>query len=117
EDRLLVRDANRYLAERRTAELLARRASPPPKSGKQPSVLRVFELPRQIEWLQLRTEGHCFFTLGGKSLSLTLLRGIWGGEFQSLSWHWPAGTVKRGVMFDPTMQQVRAVAPATSGGG
>ncbi len=116
QDRLLSRDANRYLAERRSAELRASRAAPPPIPGNKPAVRRRFELPRQIQWLQLRREGHWFYALGVTAKRLTLLRGIWEGEYQSLSWDCPAEAVKPGFVFEPTAEQGKAVALARPDG-
>lgn len=109
EDRLLARDANRHLAERRNAELLARRAAPPPPTGKKPIIVRRFELPRQIEWAQLRSEWHWFFALGFTRKRMTILRGVWEGEFQSLSWDWNHSL----ALFEPTGERGKALAIST----
>lgn len=109
QDRLLSRDSNRYLAGRRSAELRARRVEPLHVPGKKPVVHRRIELPRQIGWLQLRSEGHWFYVLGTTPKRLTLLRGVWEGQFQSLSWDCPAEAVKNGFVFEPTMERGRAV--------
>jgi MoxR-vWA-beta-propeller ternary system domain bpX3 len=106
EDRLLARDANRYLAERRNAERLARTIAAPPISGKKPIVVRRFELPRQIEWSQLRSEWHWFFALGFTRKRMTVLRGVWEGEFQSLSWDWSHET----CIFEPTAERGKTLA-------
>jgi hypothetical protein len=106
EDRLLARDANRHLADRRNADLLARRAAPPPPAGKKPIIIRRFELPRQIEWAQLRSEWHWFFALGFTSKRMTVLRGVWEGEFQSLSWDCNHET----NVFEPTAERGKALA-------
>lgn len=102
EDRLLARDANRHIAARRAAELHRRRTTPPPLPGRTPRVLRRFDLPAQIEWLEVRTEGNWFYALGVTAKRLTVLRGIWEGEFQSLSWECPREIVKGGMVFEPT---------------
>jgi tetratricopeptide (TPR) repeat protein len=116
QDRLLSRDAHRYLTERRSAELRVRRVTPPPLPGNKPVMHHRFELPRQIQWLQLRREGPWFFALGVTARRLTLLRGTWDGEYQSLSWDCPAEAVKQGFVFEPTAEQGRAVALARSDG-
>jgi hypothetical protein len=106
----LSREANRYLSERRSSELRARRVTPPPVPGNKPVIHRRFELPRQIQWLQLRREWHWFFALGVTAKRVTLLRGVWEGESQSLSWDSPAEAVKQGIIFETTAEQGRAVA-------
>jgi hypothetical protein len=116
-DRLLSRDTNRYLADRRSAELGVRRVVPPPLPGNKPTVVRRFDLlGRQIQWLRLRCEGHWFFALGVTPQLLMLLRGVWEGQFQSLAWECPAAAVRQGFVFEPTAQQGRAVALARSDG-
>lgn len=114
QDRLLARDANRHLAGRREAELRVRRVTPPPIPGKKPIVVRRIELPRQIEWLQLRSEWNFFYALGVTPKRLTLVRGRWDGEFQSLSWDCSASTVKNGLLFEPTRGQGQSVVLKTS---
>jgi tetratricopeptide (TPR) repeat protein len=116
QDRLLSRDANRYLADRRGMELRSRRVTPPPAPGDKPVVHRRFELPRQIQWLHLRREWHWFFALGVTAKRVTLLRGVWEGESQSLSWDCPAEAVKQGIVFEPTGEQGKAVALARMDG-
>lgn len=106
EDRLLGRDANRHLADRCNAELLARRAAAPPVAGKKPIIIRRFELPHQIEWAQLRSEWHWFFALGFTSKRMTVLRGVWEGEFQSLSWEWSYNA----GLFEPTADRGKMLA-------
>ncbi len=116
EDRLLARDANRHIAARRAAELHRRRPTPPPLPGRIPRVLRRFDLPAQIEWLEVRTEGNWFYALGVTAKRLTVLRGIWEGEFQSLSWECPREFVKGGMVFEPTCDAGNglALAPFTT---
>jgi tetratricopeptide (TPR) repeat protein len=116
QDRLLSRDANRYLAERRGAELRASRVTPPPIPGARPTVARRFELPRPMQWLALRREGPWFYALGVTAKRLTLLRGIWDGQYQSLSWEFPAAAVKQGLVFEPTAEQGRGIALARADG-
>jgi hypothetical protein len=116
QDRLLSRDANRYLAARRSATLRAHRVEPPRAPGKTPVVHRQIELPRQIRWMQLRSESHWFYVLGTTPKRLTLLRGIWEGQFQSLSWDCPAEAVKNGFIFEPTVERGQAVVLARADG-
>src|SRR5262249_40830286 len=86
EHRLLARDTHRNLNDRRQAE-----AQTVPirilndAGGKKPIIVRRIELPRPIKWLHLRAESNWFFALGATPMRLTLLRGIWDGQFQSLS--------------------------------
>jgi hypothetical protein len=105
EDRLLARDANRHLAERRNAERLARTLAPP-LAAKKPIIIRRFELPRQIEWAQLRSEWHWFFALGFTRKRMTVLRGVWEGEFQSLSWDWSHDA----AVFEPAAERGKMLA-------
>jgi tetratricopeptide (TPR) repeat protein len=106
EDRLLARDGNRHLADRRNAEILTRRATPPPLAGKKPVIVRKFDLPRQIEWVQLRSEWHWFFALGFTRKRMTVLRGVWEGQFQSLTWDWSHDT----RVFEPTAERGKSLA-------
>jgi tetratricopeptide (TPR) repeat protein len=116
QDRLLSRDANRYLADRRNNELRARRVTPPPLPGNKPVVVRSFSLPLQIRWLHLRSERNWFFALGTTPKRVTLLRGIWQGTYQSLSWECSAEAVRNGFVFEPTAEQGKAVALAGADG-
>jgi tetratricopeptide (TPR) repeat protein len=116
EDRLLLRDGNRYISDRRSVELRSPRATkPPPLPGAKPVVHRRFELPRQIQWLALRREWHWFYALGGTAKRLTLLRGVWEGEYQSLSWEGSAASARNGVIFEPTDEKGKAVVLAKAG--
>ncbi len=105
EDRLLARDANRHLAERRNAERLARTLTPP-TSGRKPTIIRRFELPRTVQWAQLRSEWHWFFALGFTQKRMTVIRGVWEGEFQSLSWDCSHET----CIFEPTGERGKVLA-------
>ncbi len=117
QDRLLVRDSNRYLLARRDRELRAHRVTPKPTTGNRPVVERRFELPRQMEWLQLRSEWHGFFALGVTAKRLTMVRGIWEGEIQSVSWNCSAVLVRNAALvFEPTREQGREVALAIASG-
>ena len=115
-DRLLARDANRHLAGRREGELRARRVTPPPASGNRPVVVRRFELPRQMEWLRLRNEWHWFYAAGVTAKRLTVVRGVWEGELQSISWSVAAESVKGGLILEPTGERGSAVLLKTASG-
>ena len=79
-------------------------------------MVRRFELPRQIQWQQLRHEWHWFYALGVTHRHLTLVRGIWEGDCQSLSWDCTAQEVQSGFVFEPTAERGRAVALARASG-
>lgn len=112
-DRMLVRDTNRFLAQLQENQNRLRQANPPPASAGKLENLRQLELPRQIEWLQLAAEGHWFYALGVTSKHLTLVRGVWAGEIQSLSWNYPGAEIKHATMlFEPTGEQGRMLAVA-----
>ena len=115
QDRLISRDANRYQSDRRSGEQRVRRVTPPPVPGKKPVKHHRFELPRQMQWLQLRREWHWFYAIGVSAKRLTLVRGVWEGDYQSLSWECPAEVVKQGFVFEPTAEQGKAVALARPG--
>ncbi|MFO1513667.1 MAG: hypothetical protein U1F83_12240 [Verrucomicrobiota bacterium] len=116
QDRLLARDANRYLSNRREAELRKRRVLPPPVPGNKPVIVNRFELPLQMEWLLLRNEWHWFYAVGVTLKRLTLIRGIWQGELQSLSWECPRAAVKSGLIFEPSRERGHAVVLKTLSG-
>ncbi|MEW6158744.1 MAG: hypothetical protein AB1813_15065, partial [Verrucomicrobiota bacterium] len=109
DDRLLERDANRFLAQRRAAQARAIRITPPPLPGPKPDVHRRFELPRQIQWLKMRSEWHWFFALGVTPKHVIVLRGIWEGEYQTLSWPYTAETVRHGMYFESAGEQGNAL--------
>jgi hypothetical protein len=75
-----------------------------------------FDLPRQIQWLQLRRESHWFYALGVTGKRLTLLRGAWEGVYQSLSWDCPAEAVRQGFIFEPRQEQEKFVVLARADG-
>ena len=117
QDKLLARDANRHLSGRREEAMRIRRVTPPPMPGNKPVIVRRFELPRQIEWLQLRTERHWFFAVGLTPKRLTLVRGVWEGELQSLSWDCSTEAVRNnGLVFEPTAELGKAVVLKTLNG-
>jgi len=116
QDRLLARDANRHLAGRRERELRRRRVTPPPVPGNRPVVVGRFELPRQMEWLRLRNEWHWFYAAGVTAKRLTIVRGVWTGELQSVSWSLSAESVKSGLIMEPTGERGRAVLLKTASG-
>ena len=115
EDRLLARDTHRHLAGRRQAELHAVpiriSTNGTNGTGKNPPVVRRIELPRPIKWLYLRAESNWFFALGVTPMRLTLLRGIWDGQFQSLSWSCDTELVRDGLLlFEPMADRGKTVA-------
>ncbi len=117
QDRLLARDANRHLAGRRGQELRTRQITPPPILGNKPVVVRRFELPRQMSWLHLRRSWHWYFAVGVTPKRLTVVRGVWEGEMQSLSWECSSELVKNNnLVFEPTEDRGRTVALAMPGG-
>jgi tetratricopeptide (TPR) repeat protein len=112
QDRLLARDANRHLATRREVELRGRRVTPPPLPGNEPVLVRRFELPRQIQWTHLCSEWHFFFAVGFTAKHLTMVRGVWEGNFQSLSWecvHKNPGITVEMLRVEPGRRQGRMV--------
>jgi tetratricopeptide (TPR) repeat protein len=116
QDRLLARDANRHLSGRRETERRVRRVTPTPVNWNKPEVVRRFDLPRQIDWVRLRNESNWFYAVGISEKRLTMARGIWEGEIQSLSWPCAAGVVRSGALiFESTGEQGRAVTLALSG--
>ena len=112
QDRLLARDGNRFLADRREARRQSALRTPPPLPAKKPFVIRRIELPRQMEWLALRNEWHSFFAAGVTANRLTVVRGVWEGEFQSVSWDCPTQLAKTGLLFEPTGDRGNALAVA-----
>ncbi|MGC3961065.1 MAG: hypothetical protein QM813_24985 [Verrucomicrobiota bacterium] len=78
EDRLLPRDANRYMNTRRETATRVRRITATPERSADLVVVRRFDLPRQVEWIRLRQEANWFYAVGVSNKRLTLIRGIWG---------------------------------------
>src|SRR6185503_17736594 len=72
--------------------------------------------PRQMQWLHLRRDWHWFYAVGITPKRLTLVRGSWEGELQSLSWDCPAEVARSGLVFEPTRELGRNVALATLSG-
>ena len=112
EDRLLARDTHRHLASRRQSEaqhVPIRIATD--ANSKQPTVVRKIELPRPIKWFHLRAESNWFFALGATPMRLTLLRGIWDGQFQSLSWSCDTELARENMLlFEPMADRAKTVA-------
>jgi tetratricopeptide (TPR) repeat protein len=118
QDRLLARDANRQLAAIRQAHVPKHHLlPPPPRPGRAPIVLRRFQLPRPLRWLEVQSVGPWFFALGlAMHRQLLLLRGVWEGEFQGLSWTCDPYQINRGVIFAPYHPHGRRIVLATAGG-
>lgn len=116
EDRLLSRDAHTHLDQRRARALTTTMTLPAPSSGGRPRLHRTFDLPRQIKWIRLQREWHWFFALGVTPKRVTLLRGGWDGEFQSLSWNCQETLIPDWGLFEPTGEQGSSVALAQPGG-
>jgi tetratricopeptide (TPR) repeat protein len=89
EDKLLARDAVRFVAHRN--EQFRRRPEMPRKIFfNAPVLVRTFELPKGIRWHTIKSSGPNFFAVGYASNELVLLRGDWEGRTQKLSWACPA---------------------------
>ena len=90
EDRLLARDASRFLAAR-TAALgpRAQPAPPPRKAGSgrigAPWPARSVRLPGGLEWLAVKRTGSNFFAVTRKRGQLIFLRGNWDGDLQQVA--------------------------------
>jgi len=112
EDRLLRRDGHRYVEEFSTRSRLVQREFWRPQSSGEIAAIHHFDLPRQMEWMHLKREGVCFYALGATSKRLTLLRGFWDEEIQSLSWPCTAVSARQGLIFEPTYEAGRQVALA-----
>ena len=94
-DRLLIRDGNRYLAERQEQE--KRRAAAPPKgkTASSPSSRRTprqggsIQLSRGTRWRQVRSVGNSFFAAGYNAAhrQVELVRSGWDGSSPTeLAW-------------------------------
>ncbi len=116
QDRLLTRDANRYLTDRRGMELRSRQATPPAVAGNKPVAHRRIQLPQHTQWLQLRSEWHWFYALGVAAKRLSIVRGGWEGKYQSLAWDWPGNGAGQSFIFEPTLEQGSAIAVARADG-
>jgi tetratricopeptide (TPR) repeat protein len=116
EDRLLARDANRHIAERRAAENRKRRITPLPIAGVKPTIVRRFNLPPDHTWLDLKSEGPWFFAVGLRESDVVLLRGIWDGVYHAVTWRYPVEAIKEQLVFAPTGQRGKAIALATGTG-
>lgn len=118
EDRLLPRDVNRQLLTYRE-RVVARPSppkAPPPLPGKRPEILRRFQLPGKVQWLQLRSDWHYFYALGITGNRLNLVRGVWEGIVQGLAWDCQPATVKHGLIFAPSGEHGDAVLLASTTG-
>jgi hypothetical protein len=77
-DRLLRRDADRYLSRRRPQRPPA---PPPPGPGKRPFLINL-RLPEHVEWKGFAAVGGCFYGHGEIGTELYLVRGRWDGHVQ-----------------------------------
>lgn len=89
EDRLLARDANRHLLLRfQTRRDDARTFLPsrrrPPEFA--PKFLRRIRLPRAASWTHLLADGPWFFAIGCTRAKIFVVRGLWNGTLQEVSW-------------------------------
>ncbi len=114
QDRLLSRDATRHLADRRVRSAMLPPA-PAPRAGALPVVHHRFDLPRQTRWYELRREWQWFYALGLSAGRVTVVRGVWEGQFQSLSWDW--SLQHHALRLLPTEEQGTALAVMSFGGG
>jgi tetratricopeptide (TPR) repeat protein len=89
EDRLLARDAVRFVAKRN--ESFRRRVvvPPPPQKGHAPVLVRNFQLPAGFRWHTIKSCATCFFAAGFGRDNLVLLRGDWDGKVQAVNWPSP----------------------------
>jgi len=93
EDRLLARDASRFLADRTAALQKSATVPPPPPrkpgSGRlaKPNLLGSIPLARGLQWLAVRRVGSRFVALATKQNRLIALRSNWQGQSQEVaSW-------------------------------
>jgi hypothetical protein len=74
------------------------------------TVLRRIELPRQIEWIQMRHDGRAFYVAGVMAKHLVVMRGTFSGSGQqSLTWPCEGRLVKKGLIFEPMTGPTRAL--------
>ena len=82
-DRLLRRDADRYLTRRRPQRPPA---PPPPGPGKGPFLITQFRLPEHVEWKGFSAAGEYFYGHGEVSSGTFIVRGRWDGMVQGMYW-------------------------------
>lgn len=83
EDRVLARDASRYLSQRTAAG----RAAAKPATGKKPALKKRFKLPGAVWKMAASATGSDFFAVGIKtSGEASFLRGLWNGTMQERGW-------------------------------
>ena len=88
DDRLLARDAVRFVAKRN--ESFRRRVVvPPPQKGHAPLLIWKFQLPAGFRWHTIKSCATCFFAAGFGRDNLMLLRGDWEGNVQAVNWPSP----------------------------
>jgi hypothetical protein len=118
-DRLLVRDTNRFLSRLRVSELNTIRITPPkpPSASKNLIPLRRIELPRQIDWFELRREDISFFAVGAMAKHLIVMSGSFlENELQSLTWPCEGRSIRDHLIFEPHSNDPRCVVMAADFG-
>ncbi|MDB6113051.1 MAG: hypothetical protein JWR69_4801 [Pedosphaera sp.] len=88
EDRLLARDAVRFVAGR-NQQFRRQRLATPVKKTSSPILVRTFNLPRGFRWHTVKSSGACFYAAGYGREHLLLLRGDWEGKDQMIRWPSP----------------------------
>lgn len=114
DDRLLLRDAQRY------ADRVLRRPPKPPKVAFRPGgsvrVARSFRLP-QAHWLTAVAAGPVFYAAGVRGNELRVVRGTWEGQVQEPTpGSWPAPTEVPGDDSVATSADVMLCADPSGGG-
>jgi tetratricopeptide (TPR) repeat protein len=86
EDRLLTRDAIRFMAARNEALRKQLKPSPPAKPAGVPVLVRTFDLGKGFTLHTVKSCGAYFFALGYTNREYVLLRGNWEGMLQQVTW-------------------------------
>lgn len=89
EDKLLVRDGGRFLADNTPGLKLVKRSLPPPIPSQPPAFVKEFSLPQHVTWSEAHTCGKIVYFLGHEQKHLHCLRGVWDGVYQGSSWNAP----------------------------
>ena len=113
QDRLLLRDANRHLSQRRTrrSEAIKKKRAPdetPPRFEKSSlKLLRNFELPRQFQWIAACSEGRSFYALGKSRTGTLVARGVWCGDIQSAAYPIAIEGTREDILLEPAYDDGR----------